>query len=647
MGIVNAAQLEVYEEVPKDLLEFVEDVLFNRRDDATERLVDFAESIKDKSASNGEQKNEEWRSWPVNKRLEHALLKGIVSHIDEDTEEARKQYDQALEVIEGPLMDGMNIVGDLFGEGKMFLPQVVKSARVMKKAVAWLIPYIEEEKKQQQDTRPKGKVLLATVKGDVHDIGKNIVGVVLGCNNYEVIDLGVMVPAQKILDTAVEVKVDVIGVSGLITPSLDEMANLAKEMETRGMELPLLIGGATTSRIHTAVKIAPQYSGPVIHVLDASKSVPVVSKLLSDNNREAFAAEIDAEYEKMRSRHLQRTESKSYLSLEEARENRSPITWRREEITQPNQSGIIPLGRIDLQTLREYIDWTPFFITWQLTGKYPSILKDEKFGEQARKLFDDANNMLDRIISEEWLEARAVCGIFPANSIGDDIEVYGDEERTELLTVLRMLRQQTRKRKGQPNRCLSDFVAPKESGYPDHIGAFAVTTGHGIDAPLSRFEKELDDYSSIMLKALADRFAEAAAEWLHKRVRKELWGYAPDESLSNEALIREDYRGIRPAPGYPANPDHTEKPALFDLLEAEEHTGISLTESYAMHPAASVSGFYFAHPESSYFSVGNIEKDQIADYARRKNMSVEEIEKWMGTHLAYDPMREQEQQKVS
>ncbi|MEX2656349.1 MAG: methionine synthase [Balneolales bacterium] len=644
MGIVNAGQLEVYDEIPKDLLELVEDVLFNRREDATERLVDFADSIKDNQSADGDsQQIEEWRSWAVNKRLEHALLKGIVSHIEEDTEEARKKHDYALDVIEGPLMDGMNIVGDLFGEGKMFLPQVVKSARVMKKAVAWLIPYIEEEKKKQNDTRPKGKVLLATVKGDVHDIGKNIVSVVLGCNNYEVIDLGVMVPSQKILDTAHEENVDIVGVSGLITPSLDEMANLAIEMETRGMDLPLLIGGATTSRIHTAVKIAPQYSGPVVHVLDASKSVPVVSKLLSDANREAFATEVKEEYQKVRNRHTKRSQSKNYLSLEDARENSTPITWREEDISKPANTGIISLGQLDLQTLRSYIDWTPFFITWQLTGKYPAIFNDEKYGEQARKLYEDAQIMLDSIISEKWLEARGICSIFPANSVGDDIEVYENESRTEVRSVLRMLRQQSQKRKGQPNRSLADYITPKKSGLPDYIGCFAVTAGIGIENQLARFEKEHDDYNGILLKALADRLAEAAAEWLHKKVRTEIWGYAPEENFSNENLIREKYRGIRPAPGYPANPDHTEKPEIFELMNVEKHTGISLTESFAMYPAASVSGLYIAHPDAQYFSVGNIAEDQVIDYARRKNMPIEEIEKWLSPNLSYDPMKKTEQ----
>ena len=636
MGIVNAAQLEVYEEIPEELLERVEDVLFNRRPDATERLVDFAETIKEKGEST-EKKQDEWRSWPVAKRLEHALLKGIVDYIDEDTEEARKEYDQALEVIEGPLMDGMNIVGDLFGKGKMFLPQVVKSARVMKKAVAWLIPYIEEEKKQLQDNRPKGKVLLATVKGDVHDIGKNIVAVVLGCNNYDVIDLGVMVPAQKILDEALDNKADVIGLSGLITPSLDEMVNIAKEMEARELDTPLLIGGATTSRIHTAVKIAPQYTGPVIHVLDASKSVPVVSNLLSESQKDPFVNDVRETYQDLRERHSRRTQKKNKVSIGEARENKTPVRWKSEDIVRPNNLGIIDVPLPGLQELCQYIDWTPFFITWQLSGRYPAILEDKTYGEQARKLYDDAQNMLDQITDGNWLKPAMTCGLFPANSIGDDIELYSDDSRSEVLAVLRMLRQQTLKRKGQPNRCLSDYIAPAESGLADYIGAFAVTAGHGIEQPLKQFEAEHDDYNAIMMKALADRLAEAAAEWLHEKVRKEYWGYAPDEQLSNEELIRESYRGIRPAPGYPANPDHTEKPVLFDFLDAETKTGITLTESYAMNPAASVCGLYFAHPEAEYFSIGNIFKDQVVDYARRKNMGIKEIEKWLAPVLGYEP----------
>lgn len=636
MGIVNAAQLEVYEEIEPELLEKVEDVLFNRRADATERLVDFAGTLQQKGEG-GDRLADEWRSWPVNRRLEHALLKGIVSHIDEDTEEARLQYNQALEVIEGPLMDGMNIVGDLFGEGKMFLPQVVKSARVMKKAVAWLIPFIEEEKRQSSDDRPRGRILLATVKGDVHDIGKNIVGVVLGCNNYEVIDLGVMVPAEKILQAAREHEVDVIGVSGLITPSLDHMVTLAKEMERAQMTLPLLIGGATTSRIHTAVKIAPNYKSPVIHVLDASKSVPVVSRLLSDSGRSALFEEVNNEYEDLRARHARRTDARRTLSIEQARSNAATIVWRSEDLVRPPVTGILKVDPPSLTQLRSYIDWTPFFITWQLTGKYPAILDDAVAGEQARSLYGDAVKMLDALIAEEWLQPAVACGLFPANSVADDILIYQDDTRKKVRATLHMLRQQAEKRKDQPNRSLADFVAPAQSGLADYIGAFAVTTGHGIEPHLKRFENDQDDYSAIMLKALADRLAEAAAEWLHEKVRRELWGYAPDERLDNEFLIKEAYRGIRPAPGYPANPDHTEKATLFSLIDANNLTGIELTESFAMHPAASVSGFYFSHPQSRYFSIGKIGRDQVADYARRKNWDMTTAEQWLAPNLAYDP----------
>ena len=633
MGIVNAGQLEVYDEIPKDLLEYVEDVLLNRRDDATERLVDFAESFRSEAKS--EKKKDEWRSLPVNKRLEHALLKGIVDYIDEDTEEARQNYPTALEVIEGPLMDGMNIVGDLFGEGKMFLPQVVKSARVMKKSVAYLIPFIEAEKAAQKDTRAKAKILLATVKGDVHDIGKNIVSVVLSCNNYDVVDLGVMVPADKILTAAKEENVDVIGLSGLITPSLDEMVHVAKEMEREGFTVPLLIGGATTSRIHTAVKIAPNYSKPVVHVLDASRSVPVVSSLVSDTQSEAFAKEIHEEYTALRENHAKRKGKKTFLTLEEARNNRTPISWDEKDMSKPKKTGVITFEDYPLEEIRKYIDWTPFFITWQLTGKYPSIFEDEKFGTEAQRVYNDANAMLDEIIAEKSLRAKAACGIFPANAIGDDIEVYTDESRSEILTRFHTLRQQNQKRKGQPNKALSDFVAPRGSGLADYVGGFAVTTGIGIEKLLERYEKEHDDYSSILLKAVADRLAEAFAELMHEKVRKELWGYSPDEKLTNEELVREKYRGIRPAPGYPAQPDHTEKRLLFDLLEVEKRTGIILTEHFAMYPASSVSGLYLAHPESAYFALGKIEKDQVADYAKRKGMSLEEAERWLAPVLAY------------
>lgn len=635
MGIVNAGQLEVYENVPKDLLELVEDVLFNRRPDATERLVDFAESVKE--TKKDDVKKDEWRNNTVEKRIEYALLKGVVDYVEEDTEEARQKYDKPIEVIEGPLMDGMNIVGDLFGAGKMFLPQVVKSARVMKKAVAILIPYIEKEKEKIKDLRPQAKVLLATVKGDVHDIGKNIVGVVLACNNYDVIDLGVMVPSQKILETAKEENVDIIGLSGLITPSLDEMVHVATEMERAGFTQPLLIGGATTSRIHTAVKIEPNYSQPVIHVLDASRSVTVVNNLITDSQKEEFARQKKEEYAQLRENHANRKQTKKYLSLNQARENKHEVDWKKTSVKKPNHPGITVLEDYSLEEIRSCIDWTPFFITWQLSGKYPKIFEDKHVGEEAKKLFDEANELLDTIISKKLLTAKAVCGLFPANAIGDDIEIYTDDSRTEVRTVLRMLRQQTEKRSGQSNSSLADFIAPKETGINDYIGGFAVTSGLGIEQILERFEKEHDDYNIILTKAIADRLAEAFAELLHKKVRREIWGYAPDENMPNEDLIKEKYTGIRPAPGYPANPDHTEKRILFDLLNVEQNTGIHLTESFAMHPASSVSGLYFSHPESQYFAIGKIGRDQIEEYAARKGMSVQEVERWLSPNLNYEP----------
>ncbi|MEX0778647.1 MAG: methionine synthase [Balneolales bacterium] len=638
MGIVNAGQLEVYENVPKDLLELVEDVLFNRRPDATERLVDFAESVKE--TKKDDVKKNEWRNDSVEKRIEYALLKGVVEFVEEDTEEARQKYDKPIEVIEGPLMDGMNIVGDLFGAGKMFLPQVVKSARVMKKAVAILIPYIEEEKEKIKDLRPQAKVLLATVKGDVHDIGKNIVAVVLACNNFDVIDLGVMVPFQKILDTAKEENVDVIGLSGLITPSLDEMTHVASELERSGFKQPLLIGGATTSRIHTAVKIAPKYSQPVIHVLDASRSVTVVNNLITDSRRDEFVQKMSDEYATLREKHENRQQTKSYLTLEQARENKHQVDWEKTNVPVPNKPGITVLDDFPLEEIRQCIDWTPFFITWQLNGKYPKIFEDKVVGNEARKVYDEANTLLDTIIENKLLKAKAVCGLFPANAVGDDIEVYTDESRTEVKTVLRNLRQQTQKRKGQSNRSLVDFIAPKETGIKDYVGGFAVTTGIGIESILEKFEKENDDYNSIMTKAIADRLAEAFAELLHKKVRQDIWGYASDEKLSNEDLIKEAYQGIRPAPGYPANPDHTEKRVLFDLLEVEKNTGIKLTESFAMHPASSVSGLYFAHPESEYFALGKIGQDQIVEYAGRKGMSIQEVERWLSPILNYEPSKD-------
>jgi len=637
MGIVNAGQLEVYEEIPKDLLELVEDVLLNRRKDATERLVDFAETVKQKDKA--EVKKDEWRNGTVQERLKHSLVKGIVDYIDEDTEEARKQYPKPLEVIEGPLMDGMNVVGDLFGSGKMFLPQVVKSARVMKKAVAYLFPFIEEEKAASNDTREAGKVLMATVKGDVHDIGKNIVGVVLGCNNYKVIDLGVMVSSEKILQTAIDEKVDVIGLSGLITPSLDEMAHVAKEMERRGFKIPLLIGGATTSRIHTAVKIAPNYKGTTVHVLDASRSVPVVSSLISDDKkvRDNFSNGIKNEYEKLRENHLKKRETKNYLTIGQARQNKLKTAWDKIEIVKPEKQGVTVLKDFSLEILKKYIDWTPFFTTWEMKGKYPEILTNEKTGTEAKKLFDDANKLLDEIIKNKHLTANGVFGLFPANSVGnDDIEVYSDDTRKGVKRVLHTIRTQTQKTDGLPNLALADFIAPKDSGKKDYIGAFAVTAGIGIEKLVTKFEKDHDDYSSIMVKALADRLAEAFAEHLHELVRKKYWGYSPEEEFANEDLIKENYRGIRPAPGYPAQPDHTEKPIIFSLLGAEKNTGIELTETYAMYPAASVSGLYFAHPESKYFTVGKIGKDQVMDYHKRKGMSLKETERWLSPILNYE-----------
>ena len=637
MGIVNAGQVEVYDEIPKDLLERVEDVLFNRREDATERLVELADSYAGKSEIDTRQQAA-WRNEPVEERLKHALVKGIVEFIDADVEEARQKCTHALRVIEGPLMDGMNVVGDLFGSGKMFLPQVVKSARVMKKAVAYLIPFIEEEKKQRQDSTPQARVLLATVKGDVHDIGKNIVGVVLACNNYDVIDLGVMVPADRILETAREKNVDIIGLSGLITPSLDEMVHVAREMTRLGLKLPLLIGGATTSKIHTAVKIEPNYEHPVVHVLDASRSVGVVNQLMS-RDRDAFAAGIRDEYARLREQHELRRSEEIFLTLEHARENRFACDWKNTPITRPNRPGVTTFRDFPLEEIRPYIDWTPFFITWQLKGKYPKIFESPEVSAEAVKLFDDANRLLDRVIEERLLTANGVTGLWPANSVGDDIEIYADESRSEVKAVLHTLRQQSQKTPGRPNRALSDFVAPRDSGVPDYIGAFALTAGHNIDRLIAEFEREHDDYNKIMVKALADRLAEAFAELLHERVRREFWGYAPDEGLSNEELILERYRGIRPAPGYPACPDHTEKPILWDLMDVEQVTGISLTESLAMFPAASVCGVYFAHPDSAYFNVGKIGRDQAEDYARRKGMSLEDVERWLSMRLAYEPER--------
>ncbi len=637
MAIVNASQLEVYEEIEPQLKELVEDVLLNRREDATERLVDYADKIKDQQAGTVAAKQDEWRSGTVEERIKHALVKGIVDYIEEDVEEARQKYPEPIEVIEGPMMDGMNVVGDLFGAGKMFLPQVVKSARVMKKGVAVLIPYIEAEKEKNRDSKPKARVLLATVKGDVHDIGKNIVAVVLRCNNYDVIDLGVMTPADKILAAAKEHNVDVIGLSGLITPSLDEMVHVAAEMTREGFEKPLLIGGATTSRMHTAVKIAPAYKNPVIHVLDASRSVTVVNRLVSETLKEGFVNEISREYDDLRAQYSSRSRKKSYLPLEKARLNRTLIDWEKAPIKTPNKPGITEFKNMSLETLRRYIDWGPFFIAWEMKGKFPDILEDKKAGTEARKLFDEANKLLDKIIQENLFTAHGIVGLFPANSVGDDIEIYHDESRTEVLTTFHALRQQAKKRSGQPNKAISDFVAPKETGIVDYVGGFAVTTGHGVLDLVKKYEEDHDDYNAIMVKALADRLAEAFAEYLHREVRTNLWGYSPDEDLDNEQLIREEYAGIRPAPGYPAQPDHTEKPLLFDLMGVQNATGITLTEHLAMSPASSVCGLYFAHPEAQYFNLGNITREQVEDYATRKGMSVEEAEKWLGPNLAYDP----------
>ena len=636
MGIVNAGMLEVYEEIPKDLLELVEDVLLNRRPDATERLVDFAETIKTKGKI--VVKDEEWRKSSVESRLSHSLVKGIIDYLDDDVEEARQKYPKPLEVIEGPLMDGMGKVGDLFGQGKMFLPQVVKSARVMKKAVAYLLPFIEEEKLTNKDSNQRknaGKILLATVKGDVHDIGKNIVGVVLACNNFEVIDLGVMVPAQKIIETAKAENVDIIGLSGLITPSLDEMVHFAKEMERLEFTIPLIIGGATTSRIHAAVKVAPNYSGPTVHVLDASRSVTVCSTLMSDENKASYVANIHNEYTKAREAHLNKKSDKRFKTIEEARDNRFQIDLNGSIAPKPAFTGTKAFDDFSLEELVPYIDWTPFFHTWELRGSYPRIFDDEFVGNEARKLYDEARVLLDEIIKNKSLKAKGVIGFWPANAVGDDIELYTDETRTLIYKTIHTLRQQGEKVAGEPYYALSDFIAPKDSGIPDYFGGFAVTSGIGCDELVAEFEKNYDDYNSIMVKALADRLAEAFAERMHEKVRKEYWAYSKEEALSSEELIKEKYAGIRPAPGYPACPDHTEKATLFDILDAENATGLFLTENFAMYPTAAVSGFYFAHPQSRYFGLGKINKDQVEDYAVRKNMTLEEAERWLSPNLAY------------
>lgn len=636
MGIVNAGMVEVYEEIPKDLLKLVEDVLFNRTENATDALTEYAENVK----GGGKKRVQDlsWREKPLEERLAYSLVKGITAFIEEDTELARQKLPRALNVIEGPLMDGMNIVGDLFGSGKMFLPQVVKSARVMKQSVAYLTPFIEEEKKEG-DVSTKGKILMATVKGDVHDIGKNIVGVVLGCNNFEIIDLGVMVRAERILEEAKKHEVDIIGLSGLITPSLDEMVYVAKEMERQGFTIPLLIGGATTSKTHTAVKVEQQYSGPVVHVLDASRSVAVASTLLSDNKeaRTEYLAKLKTSYATIREQRKNRTSSKKYIPLEAARKNKLAIDWNAYQPTKPQFTGVKVFEDYSLEELSTYIDWTPFFSSWQLKGKYPAIFENEIVGKEAKKLFDDAQAMLAQIIKGKWLTARGVIGLFPANTVNDDdIELYGSDDRKEVQAVLRNLRQQREKAPGLPNISLTDFIAPKKTRVEDYIGAFAVTTGIGIEAHVKRFEEAHDDYNAIMLKALADRFAEAFAECMHARVRREFWGYASDETLANEELITEKYLGIRPAPGYPACPEHTEKQTLFKLLDVTKKTGIILTESCAMYPAASVSGWYYANPKAKYFGLGQIEKDQATDYAQRKGMTIEEAEKWLAPSLNYE-----------
>jgi 5-methyltetrahydrofolate--homocysteine methyltransferase len=633
MGIVNAGQLEVYEEIPAELRTLVEDVLLNRRDDATERLVTFAETVK--QTDRGEAEQEAWRQASVEERLSHALVKGIADHIETDVEEARQKYGRPLSVIEGPLMDGMNVVGDLFGSGRMFLPQVVKSARVMKKAVAYLLPFMEEEKKAGGGRQAEGRILLATVKGDVHDIGKNIVGVVLGCNNYEVIDLGVMVPCDKILKTAREKQVDFIGLSGLITPSLDEMVHVAREMEREGFTVPLLIGGATTSRAHTAVKIGPAYSRPVLHVLDASRAVGVAGQLKSPELREALITQNRDAQERLRAEHRAKREQ-PLRSLEDARRRRPRLDWKGYRPPRPSFLGVRSFDAWPLAEIVPFIDWSPFFAAWEMTGTYPRIFDNPSRGAEARRLFDDAQRLLDRIVREKLLTARAVFGFFPANAVGDDIELYTDDSRTGLLTTLHTLRQQSERPEGQPHQALADIVAPRESGVADYLGVFAVTAGIGIEKVVEEFERDHDDYSAIMTKALADRLAEGLAEALHKRAREE-WGYGRDESLSNEELIRERYRGIRPAPGYPACPDHSEKRLLFSLLDAERRAGMRLTENFAMLPAASVSGLYFSHPEARYFTVGRLDRDQVVDYARRKGLPLAEVERWLAPNLNYEP----------
>jgi 5-methyltetrahydrofolate--homocysteine methyltransferase len=632
MGIVNAGQLAIYEEIPKDLLHLVEDVLLNRRPDSTERLLAFTETVKGKVK--GEVEEDSWRKLNLEERLAHALVKGIADYIEEDTEEARQKYGKPLAVIEGPLMDAMNIVGDLFGSGRMFLPQVVKSARVMKKAVAHLQPYLEAEKQAGGGTFVKGRIVMATVKGDVHDIGKNIVGVVLGCNNYEVIDLGVMVPSDKILKTARDSKADLIGLSGLITPSLEEMVHVAKEMEREGFTVPLLIGGATTSRTHTAVKIAPAYPHPVVHVQDASRAVGVMGNLVSVDLREHYAEENRQEQDRARERHQSR-KAQPLLSLADARGKKPVYDWSGYTPPRPSFLGTRVYNPVPLGEIVPYIDWTPFFHAWELRGIYPKIFEQEGVGPKAKELFDDGQKLLEKIVRDRLLEARAVIGFFPANSVLEDIEVYADESR-HLLTTFHTLRQQQVKGNQEPNYAVGDFVAPRESGKLDYLGAFAVTAGLHIESLVEKFERDQDDYNALMTKALADRLAEGLAELMHKKARIE-WGFGKDENLTAADLTRERYRGIRPAPGYPALPDHTEKRPLFDLLCAEMNAGINLTENFAMYPAASVSGFYFSHPESKYFAVGKIDRGQIEDYSRRKGMDLRLVERWLSPNLNYDP----------
>ncbi|ROO25769.1 5-methyltetrahydrofolate--homocysteine methyltransferase [Salinisphaera orenii YIM 95161] len=661
MAIVNAGQLEVYDDIPEALREACEDVVLNKRDDATERLLDLAEEYKGKGKQKDSKEDLAWREWEVTKRLEHSLVKGIDTYVTEDTEEARQQADKPLEVIEGPLMDGMNVVGDLFGDGKMFLPQVVKSARVMKKAVAYLLPYIEEEKDEADKGSNNGTIIMATVKGDVHDIGKNIVGVVLQCNNFEVIDLGVMQPMNEILSAAEKHDADIIGLSGLITPSLDEMVNVASEMQRRGMDTPLLIGGATTSRAHTAVKIDPRYDGAVMWVKDASRSVPVASRMVDKKARAELVDELKEDYDKLRERHANKKKDK-FLTLSDARANGVQLDWENYAPPRPKlpettefgerqapphaksgangeatpESGMYVFRDFPIEKLVDTIDWTPFFLSWEMKGRYPDILNDPNKGPEARKLFDEAQAMLKKIVEDKWLTANGVAGLFPAKRVGDDIHVLSDD-RSETVQVLHNLRQQTEHRKGVPNRSLADFIAPEDSGKDDWIGGFAVTAGLGSKEIVERFKEQNDDYNAILVEALADRLAESFAEWLHKYVRAELWGHAPDESLANEDLIGEKYEGIRPAPGYPACPEHTEKDALWKLLDVDNTTGITLTDSRAMWPGAAVSGWYFSHPESRYFVLGRVAKDQVKDYAERKGWDIATAEKWIGPNLGYEP----------